>query len=577
MIQSGKTVTLEFRNQPRGTLVIVKRDADTKKPLQGAEFRVTTSDGKYVDAQGGAVSTMGLYTTDKNGQIIITGLEPCTVVVSEAKAPSGYVLDETPQTVVINANDTQTLYFYDKPTPTGDLKILKLDEETRQPIQGVEFSVSRINGERLGLYRTNSRGIIYLEDLEPGWYTVQETKAAKGYRLDAEPRDIEVKNGKTAMLEITNRLTGSALIHKVDSVTGKGIYGVTFLVSDAKGNPMGQYTTDQDGYVYVDGDLADGKYAIREIQQAEGYLPDTTVKTFWVEYGGCSTITWYNTPVTGQIQVTKTSADYNPTNGWPAGTTIPGCEFEVYNKAGDLVDTIRTDKNGIAATRTLPLGQYKVVESKAANFYALDSTPFYVELQFAGQIVRIAATNKSVITSVGINKTGYKEVMPGQMERFTFTGIGNTSTVALQNFYWRDTIPVDALRLNRIVTGTWNVPSSYKLVYLTNMSGGQYRTLADNLSTSKNYTIDTSSVALGLANGEYVTEVMALFGVVPAGFHQVEAPVLDFTVVSWLQNGYQFTNQADAGGSYNGAWVQANTRWVTSVYAPTKPLPRTGY
>ena len=307
------------------------------------------------------------------------------------------------------------------------------------------------------------------------------------------------------------------------------------------------------------------------------YLPDTTVKTFWVEYGGCSTITWYNTPVTGQIQVTKISADYNPTNGWPAGTAIPGCEFEVYNKAGNLVDTIRTDKNGIAATRALPLGQYKVVESKAADFYALDNTPFYVELQFAGQIVRIAATNKSVTTGVAITKTGYKEVMPGQVERFTFTGIGNTSTVALRDFYWRDTIPVDALRLHKVVTGTWNVPSSYKLVYLTNKSGGQYRTLADNLSTQKQYTLDASPVALGLASDEYVTEVMAVFGVVPTGFHQVENPALDFTVVGWLPNGYQFTNQADVGGSHNGAWVQANTRWVTTVYAPTKPLPRTGY
>lgn len=577
VIQSGKTVTLEFRNQPKGTLVIVKRDANTKKPLQGAEFRVTTSDGKYVDTENGSVSSKGLYTTDKEGQIIITGLEPCTVVVTETKAPSGYVLDETPQAVVINANDTQTLYFYNKSTPTGDLKILKLDEASRQPIQGVEFSVSRINGDRLGLYRTNSKGTIYLEDLEPGWYTVQETKAAKGYRLDAEPKDIEVKNGKTATLEITNRLTGSALIHKVDLVTGKGIYGVTFLVSDTKGNPVGQYTSDQNGYVYVDGDLANGRYTIREIQQAEGYLPDTTVKTFWVEYGGCSTITWYNTPVTGQIQITKTSADHNSINGWPAGTAIPGCEFEVYNKAGNLVDTIRTDKNGVAVTRTLPLGQYKVVESKAADFYALDNTPFYVELQFAGQIVRIAATNKSVSTGATITKTGYKEVMPGQMERFTFTGIGNTSTVPLQDFYWRDTIPTDALRLSQVVTGTWNVPSSYKLIYLTNKSGEQYRTLADNLSTRKQYTIDASPVALGLAKDEYITEVMAVFGIVPAGFRQVENPALDFSVVSWLQNGYQFTNQADAGGRYNGAWVQANTRWVTSVYAPTKFLPRTGY
>lgn len=55
------------------------------------------------------------------------------------------------------------------------------------------------------------------------------------------------------------------LIHKIDSVTGKGIYGVTFLVSDSKGNPIGQYTSDQNGYVYIDKTLTDGKYLVREI------------------------------------------------------------------------------------------------------------------------------------------------------------------------------------------------------------------------------------------------------------------------------------------------------------------------
>ena len=89
------------------------------------------------------------------------------------------------------------------------------------------------------------------------------------------------------------------LIHKIDSVTGKGIYGVTFLVSDSKGNPIGQYTSDQNGYVYIDKTLTDGKYLVREIQAADGYALDTTVKTFYVEYGGTSTITWKNTPITG--------------------------------------------------------------------------------------------------------------------------------------------------------------------------------------------------------------------------------------------------------------------------------------
>ena len=560
----GRNSELVVTNRAKPSLKIVKTDAITGKPVQGVTFTIKEADGRTITTKA----------TDEKGEILLADLEPGVIEVWERYVPDSYLLDENHQFITLVPNQQGEVHFRNYPKP--GLEIIKLDEVTRTPIQGVLFQIDH-NGKQVGTYLTGKDGRVILHGLEPGWYTVTEIKAASEYQLDPEPHTVEVVEGRTATLKLTNRKTGSALIHKIDSVTGKGIYGVTFLVCDAKGNPIGVYTSDQNGYVYVDGELANGKYTIREIQQAEGYLPDTTVKTFYVEYGGCSTITWYNTPVTGQIQITKTSADYNSTNGWPAGTAIPGCEFEVYNKAGNLVDTIRTDKNGIAATRALPLGQYRVVESKTADFYVLDDTPFYVDLLFAGQIVHIAATNKSVVTGVSITKSGYKEVMPGQMERFTLSNVGNTSTVSLQNFYWRDTIPVDALRLSRVVTGTWNIPSSYKLVYLTNKSGGQYRTLADNLSTGRNYTIDANPVILSLAGDEYVTEVMAVFGVIPAGFHQVETPALDFTVVSWLQNGYQFINQADVGGSHNGGWVQASSRWATTVYAPTKSLPRTGY
>ena len=577
LIKSGEVQTLRFYNAKQGTIVVKKLDKQTGEPLAGVEFQITYSDGSYLDDDYGHLSSKGLYKTDANGEIRISGVVG-TLVITETKPLPGYVMDEgtKTQTVKVNASDTQTITVYN--TKVGGLTIIKTDEETGERISGVQFEVRKLNGEIVGTYTTDRSGVISLPEAEKGWYQVTELKAAKGYQLDSQPYQIEVKDGGTATLEITNRQTGSAIIHKIDSVTGKGIYGVKFLLSDAKGNPVGVYESDNEGYVYVDGGLADGKYTIREIECADGYILDTQPKTIYVEYGGCTTITWKNTAVTGQIQVTKTSADYNSMNGWPAGTPIPGTVFEIYHyRTGNLVDTIRTDKNGVAVSKPLPLGRYKVVESQAADFYALDKTPIDVEIEHAGQIVKAAMTNKSLYTNVSIEKTGYAEVMPGQNIRYTFSNIGNNSTTALTSFYWRDTLPVEAVRLAKITTGTYNAAGSYKIVYKTNLSGADYRVLADSLNTQQNYVLEASPVALRLASNEYVTEVMFVFGVVPANFRQVEAPKIDCTIVSWAKGGSQFVNQADVGGVYNGQWIMATTRWVTKVYAPPKRLPTTGY
>ena len=92
--------------------------------------------------------------------------------------------------------------------------------------------------------------------------------------------------------------------------------------------------------------------------------------------GETTEVEWENTPITGQIQITKTSADYNSVNGWPAGTPIPGTRVEIYNaRTGNLVDTVETDKNGVCILPASPTGPLQIVESKAADFYGLDKTP----------------------------------------------------------------------------------------------------------------------------------------------------------------------------------------------------------
>ena len=574
-VKSNEVTTLEFRNAPKGNLIIVKQDSVTKEPLEGVEFKIVYADGSYVDAEGGTLSSTGLYWTDKEGEITISGISG-TVVVTEIETIPGYTIDENTrtQTVVVNPNDTQTLYFYN--TPVGGLQIIKSDKDSGKRIAGVKFEIRKMNGEIIGTYTTDSDGVIYLPEAESGWYTVTELETASGYLLDTTPHRIEVKDGQTATLEITNHKSSRILLHKVDKATGKGIYGAVFLLYDSNRNPIGEYVTDQDGYIYADEGLADGRYYLREIKAAPGYVLDPELKTIYVRYGSTTEIEWSNTAECGQIQIIKKSADDNATNGLPAGTLLEGAVFEIYDKAGNVVDTIKSDRNGRAISKTLPLSRYTVREIKAPANYSINPTMMTAYLEFNGQIVTFEVQNTSVSTGISIKKTGPVQAVPGQPIRYVFSQIKNSSTVALDSFYWRDQLPVQ-VTLGKIVTGSYNQPLSYKVVYKTNLSG-DYRTLADNLSTSKVYVLDARPAVLGLAANERVTEVMFVFGNVKAGFAQVETPYIYATARSGLANNASVLNVADVGGLYNGQWIQAVSRWLTTVYTKTKVrLPKTGY
>jgi len=574
-VKSNEVVTVEFRNAPKGNLIIVKQDSVTKEPLEGVEFKITYADGSYVDAEGGTLSSTGLYRTDKAGKITISGISG-TIVATEVKSIPGYSIDENTrtQTVVVNPNDTQTLYFYN--TPAGGLQIIKSDKDSGKRIAGVKFEIRKMNGKIIGTFTTDSDGVIYLPEAESGWYTVTELEAASGYLLDTTPHRIEVKDGQTATLEITNHKSSRILLHKVDKATGKGIYGAVFLLYDSNHNPIGEYVTDQDGYIYADEGLADGRYYLREIKATPGYVLDPELKTIYVRYGSTTEIEWSNTAECGQIQIIKKSADDNATNGLPAGTLLEGAVFEIYDKAGNVVDTIKSDRNGRAVSKTLPLSRYTVREIKAPANYSVNPTVMTAYLEFNGQIVTFEVQNTSVATGVSIKKTGPVQAVPGQPIRYVFSQIKNSSNVALDSFYWRDQLPAQ-VTLSKIVTGSYNQPLSYKVVYKTNLSG-DYRTLADNLSTSKVYVLDARPAVLGLAANERVTEVMFVFGNVKAGFAQVETPYIYATARSGLANNSGIVNVADVGGLYNGQWIQAVSRWLTTVYTKTTvKLPKTGY
>ena len=579
---SGKqqdVVQLYFGNSPKGNLLVKKIDSATHKPLSDVEFMVTTADGTVVgDANG-------KYITDSAGTFTITDIAPgTTLVVKETRARDGYLLDDAPQTATVKAGQTVTLEFRNQ--PQGSLIINKLSSaDKKTPLEGVLFQITYSDGSFVdngalsskGLYRTDKNGQIILSGIT-GTVIVTEVETIKGYRIDDASRSqtIEVRANDTQQLWFYNAPISRILLHKVDKATGKGIYGAVFLLYDSNHNPIGEYVTDQDGYIYADEGLADGRYYLREIKAAPGYVLDPELKTIYVRYGSTTEIEWSNTAECGQIQIIKKSANDNPINGLPAGTLLEGAVFEIYDKAGNVVDTIKSDRNGRAVSKTLSLSRYTVREIKAPANYSINPTVMTAYLEFNGQIVTFEVQNTSVSTGVSIKKTGPVQAVPGQPIRYVFSQIKNSSNVSLNSFYWRDQLPAQ-VALSKIVTGSYNQPLSYKVVYKTNLSG-DYRTLADNLSTSKVYVLDARPAVLGLAANERVTEVMFVFGNVKAGFAQVEAPYIYATARSGLANNSGIVNVADVGGLYNGQWIQAVSRWLTTVYTKTTVrLPKTGY
>ena len=575
-IKAGQTTTLEFRNKPMGNLVIEKwgRNGSTEVPLEGVKFEIKYANGQYVDAAGGTLSSNGIYYSDSTGKVILSGISG-TVVVTELESVPGYTVDpdSQSQTVTINPNDTQTIRFYNN--AVGGVKLIKVSEADKtERIPNTTFEIRRVSDDALvDTVTTGESGSVFVT-LEDNNYYAVEIESAEGFKLDSTPHYFTIKNGQTTKLTVTNAPMSGILLHKISTADGKGIPGVSFILCDSGQNPIDQQTTDDRGYAWFEDLIESGRYYLRELEN-EGYIPDTQLRTVYVKAGETTLVEWENTPITGQIQIVKKSADYNPTNGLPAGTLLEGAVFEIYDKAGNLVDTIRSDSRGLAVSKPLPLSRYTIREVKAPANYGVNETELTAYLEHEGQIVKFEVTNKSLTTGVSITKTGPKEIMAGQPVRYTFSGIANSSNVRLDNFYWRDTLPAE-VRLDTVVTGTYNFPGTYKITYRVN--GGEYRTLADNLSTSKNYTLAASATALGLASNERVTEVMFVFGQAPAGFAQVEKPYLHCTAVANLAS-TSFVNVADVGGVYNGQWVQAVSRWVTTVYGkPVIPtLPRTGY
>ena len=381
---NGDTQTVIVTNTQKGGLIVEKYDSVTKRPLRGAQFKITTASGELVPDNEGLTSSNGLYTTDINGQIVLSKLLPGTYVVTEEAAPDNYRKDPTPQTVVVNAADTQTLRFYDDPLCT--LTILKRDAVTKKPLANAEFTVKDSEGRAVGpnnsSYITGSDGTATVTGLEPdATIIVSESRAPTGYILDQTPKSIVVRTGVANSLIFDNEPATTLIIRKfIEGTENEPLSGVAFKLVDGSGAAVGPddgiFYTDHAGEIIVDGLEPGTTVVAREIKTVDGFVLDGTPQDILIKGGEKQELVFWNKRDCS-LTILKQSTDKTP---------LTGAVFHVTDEDGAAIGTnngrYTTDRNGLITITGLQPNQIIIVtEEKAPDGYVRDMTPKTIKIK----------------------------------------------------------------------------------------------------------------------------------------------------------------------------------------------------
>ena len=377
--------------------------------------------------------------------------------------------------------------------------------------------------------------------------------------------------------------TMNITLNKIDKDTKEGIKGVTFKFETLDGEELGKYVTGENGIIQLDvqKDLKlfkEQKIKVTEIAVPDNYYIDeeNCSKIIDVKWGENITIEFQNEKIKGNIKVVKLSSEDNKYTNLLKKSPLKDVEFEILDINGKIADKIKTNEEGIAITKDLVKGTYYIKETKQANYYLLNKEIYEVEIVNHKDLIEQEILNDSVDIDIEIEKKGFIETQNKDNIYYNFKNIHNKSNVPLDNFTWNDTLPTEALRLDKIYTGTWNEKLKYSVWYKTNKN--DFRMFIDKLDSEKVYELNFKK--LELQEDEYITEFEFIFGTVKIDFKEVESPIVYVNVLNNLKNGFTFTNNTRVSGNYLEEEIEDKDEWTTIIYnrevKQNKELPKTG-
>ena len=417
---------------------IAQMKAELEKSLY---FTVKDSNGKYITATGadGVYTYNGESTSEfkyvlKNSTFTIAELPTGDYTVIEFSTLSDYTIkSENPVKITVVKNQTATATFVNE-RDTGTGKVIKVWKqfdtmtaaEQAEIEKNVYFTVTDSNGAYLKVKESNGsyiycgtqktetkfalkNGEFVIAELPTGDYTVTEFSTLSDYTIKSEnPVKITVVKNQTATATFVNeRDTGTGKVIKVwkqfDTMTAaeqaeieKNVY---FTVTDSNGAYL-KVKESNGSYIYcgtqktetkfalkngefVIAELPTGKYTITEINNAEGYLPKTQVKTITVTKDATASAEFVNKVIVGNVTLTKVDEDY-PEN------KLTGAVFTVYKSdKKTVVGTMKETETGVYSLEGLVYGEYYVQETKAPEYFVRDVNFYYFQIVNDGETVEV--------------------------------------------------------------------------------------------------------------------------------------------------------------------------------------------